>query len=47
MGKWSVVQQLSGKTCKRMALSAVALSALVLSGCVTVPDEIRGTTATP
>lgn len=30
-----------------MALSAVALSVLVLTGCVTVPDEIRGTTATP
>ncbi|RJT47178.1 Slp family lipoprotein [Rahnella woolbedingensis] len=47
MRTWSVIQQLSGKTGKKMALSAVALSALVLSGCVTVPDEIRGTTATP
>ncbi|MDF1895820.1 Slp family lipoprotein [Rahnella contaminans] len=47
MRKWSAVQPFSVQTGKKWALSAVALSVLVLSGCVTVPDEIRGTTATP
>ena len=47
MRKWSKVQQFSAGKSKKWALSAVALSVLVLSGCVTVPDDIRGTTATP
>ena len=47
MRKWSTVQQFSAIQGKKLALSAVALSVLIVSGCVTVPDEIRGTTATP
>ncbi|GBU12616.1 outer membrane lipoprotein [Enterobacterales bacterium] len=42
MRKWSGVPRFSA-----LALSAISLSVLLLSGCVTVPDDIRGTTDTP
>lgn len=42
MRKWLGVPRFSV-----LALSAVGLSALLLSGCVTVPEDIRGTTDTP
>ncbi|MGA9617442.1 MAG: Slp family lipoprotein, partial [Serratia proteamaculans] len=32
---------------KKMSLLAIAGCALVLSGCVTVPDAIKGSTETP
>ncbi|MGC6386955.1 Slp family lipoprotein [Ewingella sp. S1.OA.A_B6] len=42
MRKWSIVPRFSV-----LPLSAIGLSVLLLSGCVTVPDDIRGTTDTP
>ncbi|TPG59368.1 Slp family lipoprotein [Ewingella americana] len=42
MRKWSNFPRFPG-----LALSAIGLSVLLLSGCVTVPDDIRGTTDTP
>src|SRR5471032_385381 len=42
MRKWSGVPRFSALT-----FSAISLSVLLLSGCVTVPDDIRGTTDTP
>ncbi|GAB2931115.1 Slp family lipoprotein [Hafnia psychrotolerans] len=42
MRKWSVIPRFSA-----LPLSAIGLSVLWLSGCVTVPDDIRGTTDTP
>lgn len=52
MRRWSAVQQFSGFKrsvfqSKCLALSAIGLSVLLLSGCVTVPADIRGTTDTP
>jgi len=44
MRKGSISKFINGK---RYAACAVGLSVLLLSGCVTVPDVIRGTTPTP
>jgi uncharacterized lipoprotein YajG len=42
-----IATMLTRTVCKKMSLLAIAGSVLALSGCVTVPDAIKGSTATP